>query len=140
MSEDNSKYRNEWYCHLELIIKTKLNCSLIKNVNSNEKILIDLINDYVILTKFAFKEIEVDDTKPNKYFEEANVGLDCWDVILENLIIFSLKFVERNKLSELINSTVSLKHNDLDESLFSDSYKERKRLEELDLKLESYIL
>lgn len=135
ISENNRKYRNEWVEHLELISRI-----VEKNIKSNEQFFINLINDYVILSKLSFKEINLDENETNKDLAIANVGLDCWDLFLNNIISYSSRFINPIKLFELIIFIALLKTNNVNESMLSNEYKEKKRLEEYDTKLESFIL
>lgn len=147
ISENNKKYRNEWVENLEIVNKyfgeniyLGENINFDENIKSNEQFLIDLINDYVILTKLSLKEIDLDENETNKDLTKANIGLDCWDLFFNNLISYSSRFVNPNKLLELIKFTHMLKTNNVNETMFSNGYKQKKRLEESDTKLESYIL
>ncbi len=131
MSEnDKNKYRNKWSENLVILQNSMKDKSIL-----NENFYIDLLNDYVILTELANKEIDLDESEKNKCLAKANMGLDCASLFLNSLLQSALQHSNQQKVLGLMES---FKKNigNMNESMLSESYKNRKN----DNGLESFLL
>jgi hypothetical protein len=126
------KFREEWTNYVNYIFE-KIKTKSISKYDENK--LIDLVNDFKILTILAIKEIDSDELETNKCYAKANVGLDCSSTILNNLLIFVIMNIDKTKLYKLYEI---LNIDDINESMLSESYREI--LNNDDSKLEYFLL
>lgn len=116
-------YRNKWTEYLTFIKDKMFELKDVSNVDS--KIIIDMTNDFIVLTQLAKKEIELDESEENKCLAEANIGLDCASMFANSILMFAtnkLENTELKKVAEVYFLLVS-KMDRLDESMLSESYR-----------------
>ncbi len=97
------KYRKKW---TETIVK--FNEIKDKNELATSEELFNLIQNYVILTKLAYEEINENEPFEEQVHSIKKCGLDCSDLIFQTLIMFSIKQININEIHEFIKKTESL--------------------------------
>lgn len=117
---DKRIHRNNWTKHIKIISGNipDITSEKIKLDSTN---FIDLMSDYIILTKLAKQEIELYEKQIDLAI--ANAGLDLWDMFFNSLIGLASKYIEPIRLSKFLESVNPiLKSDQIEDSALSKTY------------------